>query len=60
MARIARWLLAIVAVALLVSFVDLPTIGARLAGTDLRFAVPAILGLVAVHAVAASPDADVG
>jgi uncharacterized membrane protein YbhN (UPF0104 family) len=53
-ATIGRWLLATVAVALLVSFVDVPTIGARLAGTDLRFAVPAVLGLVVVHAVAAT------
>jgi uncharacterized membrane protein YbhN (UPF0104 family) len=53
-ARVARWGLAVVAVGLLVSFVDLGSIGLRLAGTDLRLAVPAVIGLVLVHVIAAT------
>jgi uncharacterized membrane protein YbhN (UPF0104 family) len=50
---VARWAVALVFVGVLASFVDLGAIGQRLAGTDLRLAVPAIVGLVLVHVVAA-------
>ena len=53
-ATLARWALALVVVGLLASFVDLGAIGARLAGADLRLAVPAVIGLVLVHVLAAT------
>jgi uncharacterized membrane protein YbhN (UPF0104 family) len=53
-ARAARWLLALLVVGLLVSFVDVGSIGTRLAGTDFRLAVPAVFGLVVVHVIAAT------
>lgn len=53
-ATVARWLVALVFVGLLVSFVDVDAIRSRLGGTDLRLAVPAVFGLVLVHVVAAT------
>ena len=54
LAKVARWVIALVAVGLLVSLVDLGSIGTRLAGTDLRLAIPAVIGLVVVHVVPAA------
>jgi len=53
-ATLARWALALVVIGLLVSFVDLDAIASRLVGTDLRLAVPAVIGLVLVHVLAAT------
>jgi len=53
-ARVARWGVALAVIGVLISFVDLGAIGQRLAGTDLRLAVPAVVGLVFVHVVAAT------
>ena len=49
-----RWAVGLAALGILVTFVDLGTIRARLSGTDLRLAVPAVAGLVIVHVIAAA------
>jgi len=53
-ATVARWLVAVAALAVLVSLVDLNTVRTRLSGTDFGLALPAIAGLVLVHVVAAT------
>ena len=49
-----RWLIALVVIGALLSLVDVGAIGQRLRGTDLRLAIPAVVGLVLVHLVAAA------
>ena len=48
-----RWALGIALLVVLLSWFDFASVKGRLASLDLRLAVPAILGLVAVHLVAA-------
>jgi uncharacterized membrane protein YbhN (UPF0104 family) len=48
-----RWAVGLAVLGLLVAFVDLGGIAARLSRADLRLAVPAIGGLVLVHVIAA-------
>jgi uncharacterized membrane protein YbhN (UPF0104 family) len=50
--RAARWAVALGIAAILVAVLDVGEILARLAAADLRLAVPALAGLVAVHLVA--------
>jgi uncharacterized membrane protein YbhN (UPF0104 family) len=50
----ARWLVALVVIGALLSLLDVGAIGQRLRGTDVRLAIPAIVGLVLVHLVAAA------
>jgi uncharacterized membrane protein YbhN (UPF0104 family) len=53
-ARLAfRWAIGIALLAVVLWWFDVASIGARLAGVDAVLAVPAILGLVAIHGVAA-------
>jgi uncharacterized membrane protein YbhN (UPF0104 family) len=52
-ARLARWAVALVVLALVVSLVDLEAVRMRLAATDPRLAIPAVAGLVLVHVIAA-------
>ncbi len=50
---LARWLIGLVLVLVLLSWLDLAAIRDRLAGVTLRLALPAMLGLVAVHIISA-------
>ena len=52
--RRLRWAIAVALVAVLVAVLDVGQLASRLAGADLRLAVPAIGGLVAVHLIAVS------
>ena len=49
-----RWAIGLVVLGVLVSTLDLAALGARLGSLNVGIAVPAILGLVAVHLVAAT------
>jgi uncharacterized membrane protein YbhN (UPF0104 family) len=49
-----RWLVALGLLAVVFSRVDVAAIGSRIAGADLRLAIPAIAGLVASQLIAAS------
>jgi uncharacterized membrane protein YbhN (UPF0104 family) len=52
--RRLRWAIAVALAAVLVAVLDVGQLASRLAGADLRLAVPAIAGLVAVHLIAVS------
>ena len=53
-ARAARWVLGIALLAALLAWLNPGSVAARLGSVDPRLALPAILGLVGVHLVAAS------